>query len=240
MSPSDTPPSGAPLPPEIIVVREERQPLRWLVWAALTLLAAVIASLGDRLVGRMLAAFEERPPVRTLPPPPPRVLNTPQTAAVPPVAASPPDVAHTAVTAADRDALAHRRELEARGEVSRPERDLVVLAPEPAGPEGEAGLAAAMRAGTLRPAGPSDIAQWVSRHRAQGGRVRDDAIDTWMSPAYVIVRDFTFPGGLHGAHSATFVLPPGVPYPSGTAGHSLLLDVGSGACVGVTCRSLRE
>lgn len=232
MQPSEPPPPGAPLHPDI-VVEDDRRPTRWLLWAGLTLLAAVIASLGDRLVGRILVAFEDRPPLRTLHPPPARVVVLPP-APVDAMADRPP-------VAAIDDALGGADNIEpARPAVPRPERDLVALAPEPTGPEGEAGIAAALRAGTLRPAGPSDIAQWVSRHQAQGGTVRREDIESWMSPAYVITGDFSFPGGLYGAHSVTFILPAGVPYPSGTAGHSLLLDVGTGACVGVTCRSLRE
>ena len=71
VQPSEPPPPGLPLHPDI-VVEDDRRPTRWLLWAGLTLLAAVIASLGDRLVGRILVAFEDRPPLRTLPPPPAR------------------------------------------------------------------------------------------------------------------------------------------------------------------------
>jgi hypothetical protein len=34
----------------------------------------------------------------------------------------------------------------------------------------------------------------------------------------------TFPSGLHGAHRATFILMPGVPYPEGDPGHSAVIE----------------
>ncbi|WP_189455055.1 hypothetical protein [Cognatilysobacter bugurensis] len=118
-----------------------------------------------------------------------------------------------------------------------PPDDVVALASLPAGPEGEAGLVAAVRAGTLRPANPSDFGQWVARHTAQGGTVDSDALQSSLRAAYVVLGDFTIPGGLHGAHSVTFIVPDGVPYPLGNPGHSVVLDVASGACMGFVCPS---
>lgn len=45
------------------------------------------------------------------------------------------------------------------------------------------------------------------------------------------------PPGLSGAHAAVFIVPPGVPLPRGPRGHSLVLDQGSGACLGWGCRA---
>lgn len=204
-------------------VEQPRRAVRWAVWIGVTVLATVIASVSDRLVDRVFYAFEDAPTlrreiqVRVLP-------STPAAAAADrsePRAVS--DIPHAEPTKPD---------------TTRPQADLVAIAPEPAGPEGEAGIAAAIRAGKLRPAGPADVSQWVARHRAQGGAVDAQAVEAWRMPAYVVTGDLTFPAGLNGAHAVIFVVPTGAPYPSGSAGHSLVLDVGSGACIGFSCSNL--
>ncbi|HVI58864.1 MAG TPA: hypothetical protein VM619_08300 [Luteimonas sp.] len=111
----------------------------------------------------------------------------------------------------------------------------------PPGPEGKAGLVEALREGKLRLATGADIARWKSRAAMHGNPPARDFDDHLrMLDAYVIRRDFTMPGGLHGAHAAVFLLEDGVPYPRGDAGHSAVLDLASGACVGASCRSLLQ
>lgn len=111
-----------------------------------------------------------------------------------------------------------------------------------AGPEGRAGLVQALRAGVLRPATGADIARWKSRHASTNGASpgRDFDEHVRMFEAYVIKDDFVIPGGLNGANAAVFLLEEGVPYPRGDAGHSVVLDLASGSCVGVVCRMLLQ
>jgi hypothetical protein len=63
---------------------------------------------------------------------------------------------------------------------------------------------------------------------------------TMGMPAYVIQRDLEIPGDLYGAHAVIFVLDKGVPYPRGDAGHSVILDQATGACMGPVCGMLLQ
>jgi hypothetical protein len=112
----------------------------------------------------------------------------------------------------------------------------------PSLPAGEAGLVEAMRKGLLRPASGGDLAAWKSRWSQANRRGLSSSFDerTRMMSAYVIQRDFEIPGGLHGAHAVVFVLDKGVPYPRGSAGHSVILDQATGACMGPVCDVLLE
>lgn len=112
----------------------------------------------------------------------------------------------------------------------------------PSLPAGEAGLVEAMRKGLLRPASGGDLAVWKSRWSQVNGRGLSSSFDerTRMMSAYVIQRDFEIPSGLHGAHAVVFVLDKGVPYPRGNAGHSVILDQTTGACMGPVCQMLLE
>jgi hypothetical protein len=49
---------------------------------------------------------------------------------------------------------------------------------------------------------------------------------------YVILKNMRMPEGMGGAHAVTFILPPGVPYPKGELGHSILLNMNDGSCTG--------
>lgn len=110
----------------------------------------------------------------------------------------------------------------------------------PSLPEGEAGLVEAMRKGLLRPASGSDLSVWKSRWSQANSRSVPRTFDerTRMMTAYVIQRDFNIPAGLSGANSVVFVLERSVPYPRGDAGHSVILDQATGACMGAVCDML--
>jgi hypothetical protein len=93
---------------------------------------------------------------------------------------------------------------------------------------GQPGIEEAIRRGQLRRAGPGDVGLW-SQALAQGGRSFDIPPVSGQSGqqpisvpgnVYVVMGDFTFPSGLYGAHSVTFLVPPGVPRPRGNPGHS--------------------
>ena len=49
---------------------------------------------------------------------------------------------------------------------------------------------------------------------------------TYLRRIYLVTGPMTFPAGLHGAHMATFILLPGVPFPQGDPGHSQVLQAG--------------
>lgn len=114
--------------------------------------------------------------------------------------------------------------------------------PQASGPEGHAGIVEALRAGTLRPATGADIARWRSQYAMTHGRSPGAGLDDrlGMTEAYVIKGELTIPGGLSGANAVVFLLEHDVPYPRGDAGHSVILDMDSGACIGVICKSLPE
>ena len=117
---------------------------------------------------------------------------------------------------------------------------LMLADPPPSLPVGEAGLVEAMRKGLLRPASGGDLGVWKSRWSQANARDLPRSFDerTQVMSAYVIQRDLEIPAGLHGAHSVVFVLEKGVPHPRGDAGHSVILDQATGACMGAVCRML--
>lgn len=112
----------------------------------------------------------------------------------------------------------------------------VVIVPEVVVPEGRPGLVEAMRRGELRPGSRADLERWLAVARASGpsidpGRLLEGAMDV-----FVIEADLMVPSGLTGAHAVIFVRDAGKPFPRGDLGHSLVLDVASGGCIGATCR----
>lgn len=108
---------------------------------------------------------------------------------------------------------------------------------------GEAGLLEAMRQGYLREATPADAHAWQAAAQAARGTVDAPPVYGGERPtpislyhAYVVLKPFTLPAGLYGAHSATFFVPKGVPRPQGTLGHSTLYDFNTLSCTGTMCR----
>jgi len=109
---------------------------------------------------------------------------------------------------------------------------------------GEAGLREAVAKGLMREAYESDMRAWQSAYDA--ARLRDTPPVSGASPSrasggspyntYVVVRPMRVPAGLHGAHSATFIVPRGVQRPTGDLGHSRILDWNTMSCVGAICR----
>jgi len=124
----------------------------------------------------------------------------------------------------------------------RPLRPLFSVPAEPvrARTAGKAGLVEALRSGELRLATAGDFGRWKTSHaRSGGGNAGRDFNDhVAHMDAYVVQKDFEIPGGLAGAHAVVFLLEPRVPFPRGDAGHSPILDIDSGACIGATCRML--
>lgn len=111
---------------------------------------------------------------------------------------------------------------------------------------GKPGLEHAVQAGLLRKATTADSAAWSAALEAKasatpsdvppiagGAKPRAQAIHLYN--AYVVLKPFAYPAGLHGAHSATFLIPKGVARPTGNPGHSQVYDFNSLSCVGAVC-----
>lgn len=111
----------------------------------------------------------------------------------------------------------------------------------PARAGGQAGLAYAVSQGWLREARRSDADAWLA---AQAEVVGSDippiaggrrAGELRMHNGYVVLKSFELPGGLYGAHSATFFVPKGVARPTGNPGHSEIYDFNTMTCAGPAC-----
>lgn len=111
---------------------------------------------------------------------------------------------------------------------------------------GETGLEDAVLKGLLRRATAADAEAWVDAV-IQGTPQRDlpyvagQGIPRPPKPGiyngYVVLAAFTYPAGLFGAHSATFLIPKGVPTPQGNAGHSTIYDFNTlMKCQGSICQ----
>lgn len=107
---------------------------------------------------------------------------------------------------------------------------------------GEAALVEALRAGQLRPATGGDFSRWARRWSEANRRDTPAGLEErrGFMTGYVIQKDFTIPEGLTGAHAVIFLLDAGVPYPHGNPGHSVVLDLSTGACMGLTCGMLLQ
>jgi hypothetical protein len=109
----------------------------------------------------------------------------------------------------------------------------------PFGPANE-GIDKLIAQGALRAATGDEIFAWKSAdpELAAYGLVREGEAD------YTILKPFTFPEGMYGAGSATFILPKGVPMPSGDIGHNTVLKMDdSDGCIAIEgafgCRKVR-
>jgi hypothetical protein len=104
-------------------------------------------------------------------------------------------------------------------------------------PSGRAGLDAAAAKGLLRAATLMDAQAWLAAVAAgsPSGQTTRTVPEPAMFGAYVVLKPFTFPAGLFGAHSATFFIPPGIPMPAGDPGHSTVFDFNTLRCQGPFC-----
>ncbi|HYG05639.1 MAG TPA: hypothetical protein VD865_04415 [Stenotrophomonas sp.] len=109
---------------------------------------------------------------------------------------------------------------------------------------GEAGLRDALTKGLIREATRADVDGWQRAFSARnaadlpplsGGDsfTSRGAGTPWHT--YVVVQPMQLPAGLHGAHSAVFIVPRGVARPTGDPGHSRILDYNTMSCAGPTC-----
>jgi hypothetical protein len=109
---------------------------------------------------------------------------------------------------------------------------------------GPAGLEDAVRKGLLRKATASDAEAWaeaVSQNSPQRDipPVAGQGVPKPPKPpiynGYVVLKPFTYPSGLYGGNSATFLIPKGVPKPVGNPGHSAVYDFNTLKCQGAVC-----
>ena len=110
---------------------------------------------------------------------------------------------------------------------------------------GPAGLADAVRKSILRVATAADVRAWDAATRKAASADTPPVAGGNPLPTreihngYVVLKGFELPAGLYGAHSATFIVPKGVPVPAGKLGHSTVLDYNSMQCTGALCRAGR-
>lgn len=109
---------------------------------------------------------------------------------------------------------------------------------------GQAGLDEAVRQGALRRATQADADAWVDAVMQNApqpdvppvaGKGVPRPPGPPMHKAYVVLKPFTLPAGLYGAHAVTFIVPRGVPRPQGNPGHSAVYDLNTLTCHGAVC-----
>jgi hypothetical protein len=113
---------------------------------------------------------------------------------------------------------------------------------------GPAGLEDAVRTGALRRATQADAQAWSDAVAANTPNrdvppIAGVGVPKPRTPSmhngYVVLREFTFPAGLYGGNSATFLIAKGVPRPKGNPGHSAVYDFNTLDCQGAICGSGR-
>ena len=112
----------------------------------------------------------------------------------------------------------------------------------------ELGIQDAIDKGILRQATEADLKAWVNTHlqtedlkyegeavtsEAEKKTLKDYLIRSSMTNieiSYVVLNEFTYPAGLHGAYRKFFFVPEGVAKPQGNPGHSNIYDLSTGEC----------
>jgi hypothetical protein len=95
---------------------------------------------------------------------------------------------------------------------------------------GDVGIDQLLRDGSIRRAMPRDVDLWIAATgSADRSALHLDIVDyrsggRYVFRTYVVQREMTYPDGLYGAHSVTFIVPRGVPLPYGDPGHSRVLE----------------
>lgn len=118
---------------------------------------------------------------------------------------------------------------------------------------GKAGLADAVQKGVLRLATAADVEAVQQQVKAPVPESQAPAdippiagdSTTATAPArkpriglfetYVVLKPFEYPKALYGGNAATFIVPIGVPAPTGEQGHSVVFDLNTGKCNGAVC-----
>ena len=100
---------------------------------------------------------------------------------------------------------------------------------------GKAGLDDAVRKGLIREVAQEELTQWYREGAFPELYWRNIYLDrkeliTIREPVYFILQPFQIPVGLFGADAAYFILPKGVPMPTGYLGHSKLINFDTKEC----------
>jgi len=108
-------------------------------------------------------------------------------------------------------------------------------------PMGQRGLDRLAREGAIRLASRQEIDAWLAgAARGRGvppAQYRDEmSWRTHEGDVYTVLRPFDLPGGLFGAHSRTFIVPPGTRTPGGPRDHCTFLQMDRFQCDGPGCR----
>jgi hypothetical protein len=98
------------------------------------------------------------------------------------------------------------------------------------GQDTEAALRGLLERGAIRRMSMQDVDHWRATHSAN---LRFAARTDMFAPrtdepqlrVFMVQQAMEFPEGLTGAHMATFIVPPGVPSPTGDRGHSQVIDL---------------
>jgi hypothetical protein len=87
---------------------------------------------------------------------------------------------------------------------------------------GDRGINQLLRQGKIKAATLSEYKRYVKHGESRLPSSAPGGTYLWRT--YLVKGPMTFPSGLHGAHRATFILMPGVPYPEGDPGHSAVIE----------------
>ena len=90
-------------------------------------------------------------------------------------------------------------------------------------PAGEKGLAILVKEGKLRLAKNKDINAWIDKASEKYARFNPELrVETYMEVGrtYVVLVELSLPDGMYGAHSASFIIPLDVPFPTGPECHN--------------------
>lgn len=103
--------------------------------------------------------------------------------------------------------------------------------------DGPLGLARLLAAGAIRRATRADVARIDAILTAQSptGRLAPVRAEIYLSEAYVLRRPINVPTGMYGGHSATFLVPRGMDWPSDPGSHNTYWSLHTAQCRGAGC-----
>jgi hypothetical protein len=104
--------------------------------------------------------------------------------------------------------------------------------------DGRFGLDRLVAQGAVRKATMADVAilNRILTRKSQTGRLALVQAPIYLSETFVVLRRIAIPTGMYGAHSATFLIPRGVPFPSDPGSHNAYWSLVTGECRGAVCR----
>lgn len=98
----------------------------------------------------------------------------------------------------------------------------------------QAGLDEALANETIRLMTQEELREWYDQYpaffRHWSRKLPPDGRIEPIVPVYMILKSFQIPAGLSGTKAVVYVLPEGVPMPTGDVGNSMLFDVGADEC----------